>query len=276
MVDVGAVYDPATHRYDHHQREFQGTLEGYKTRLSSAGLVYKHFGKEILQNILKGQVSDETLNDIGFLDTCFHKVYKNFMEHIDAIDNGVTVADAELKYHISTTLSARVGHLNPEWNEPQTAEIANEKFRQAMILTGSEFVSFVHGLARSWWPARSIVQRAINSRLDIDPEGRIIKLSQACPWKDHLFELEEKVGFSIEFYFMNMNHSLPFRLHIVFSQDGINKIIYALYPDTGGSWRVQAVPVDPNSFHSRKKLPEVWCGVRDDALSEKVKVYILL
>jgi uncharacterized UPF0160 family protein len=45
VVDVGAVYDPATHRYDHHQREFQDTMEidgkRYGTRLSSAGLIYK-------------------------------------------------------------------------------------------------------------------------------------------------------------------------------------------------------------------------------------------
>jgi uncharacterized UPF0160 family protein len=122
------------------------------------------------------------------------------MEHVDAIDNGVTVADAELKYHISTTLSARVGNLNPEWNEPQTAEIINDRFRQAMVLTGSEFVSYVHGLARSWWPARSIVQRALDSRHEIDPQGRVIRLAQACPWKDHLFELEEQVSICIQFH----------------------------------------------------------------------------
>ncbi len=169
-------------------------MEGYSTRLSSAGLIYKHFGRDILKNILQRQVSEETLADPSFLDTCFDKVYKNFMEHIDAIDNGVTVADTELKYHISTTLSSRVGHLNPDWNEPQTADVTNEKFKQAMLLTGSEFVSCVHSLARSWWPARSIVQCALNNRFELDSSGgRVIKLSQACPWKDHLFELEENV-----------------------------------------------------------------------------------
>jgi uncharacterized UPF0160 family protein len=43
-----------------------------------------------------------------------------------------------------------------------------------------------------------------------------------------------------------------------------------IYPDSGGSWRIQAVPVSPNSFESRKKLPEQWCGFRDQILSEKV------
>jgi uncharacterized UPF0160 family protein len=47
-----------------------------------------------------------------------------------------------------------------------------------------------------------------------------------------------------------------------------------IYPDSGGSWRIQAVPVSPNSFESRKKLPEQWCGFRDQILSEKVNLVL--
>ena len=49
-------------------------------------------------------------------------------------------------------------------------------------------------------------------------------------------------------------------------------VLYVLYGDTSGSWRIQAVPVDPTSFDSRKKLPEAWRGVRDEALSVLVGV----
>ena len=34
----------------------------------------------------------------------------------------------------------------------------------------------------------------------------------------------------------------------------------------------QAVPEDPTSFNSRKKLPADWCGLRDEILSEKVRI----
>jgi uncharacterized UPF0160 family protein len=45
--------------------------------------------------------------------------------------------------------------------------------------------------------------------------------------------------------------------------------IYIVYPDdTAGQWRIQAVPVGPQSFDSRKPLPEVWRGLRDDQLDE--------
>ena len=47
------------------------------------------------------------------------------------------------------------------------------------------------------------------------------------------------------------------------------KPFYVIYPDeTAGTWRIQAVPVSPDSFESRKALPEVWRGLRDEKLSE--------
>jgi uncharacterized UPF0160 family protein len=48
--------------------------------------------------------------------------------------------------------------------------------------------------------------------------------------------------------------------------------LYAIDQDASGSWRIQAIPVDPHSFQSRKKLPDVWCGLRDNILSEKTGI----
>ena len=80
VVDVGAEYLPDSFRFDHHQREFTGTLDGWKTKLSSAGLIYKHFGKQIIGEILsKCEIGEVTE---GFVDICYRKVYEGFMEHI--------------------------------------------------------------------------------------------------------------------------------------------------------------------------------------------------
>ena len=47
------------------------------------------------------------------------------------------------------------------------------------------------------------------------------------------------------------------------------KPFYVIYPDeTVDDWRVQAVPVSPDSFESRKALPEAWRGLRFEELSE--------
>ena len=43
--------------------------------------------------------------------------------------------------------------------------------------------------------------------------------------------------------------------------------ILQLFQDSKGGWRVSAVPEEEGSFVSRKKLPEAWRGLRDDALS---------
>lgn len=62
VVDVGGVYSPEKQRYDHHQRGFEevfGSGGFDKIKLSSAGLVYKHFGKEIIANRLKTNIEDE-------------------------------------------------------------------------------------------------------------------------------------------------------------------------------------------------------------------------
>lgn len=198
VVDVGAEYDPATHRYDHHQRGFEHALNEYnfQTKLSSAGLVYKHFGKEILNELALASYGNDQERE-RLVDIVYPKVYKDFMEHIDAIDNGISICDSFTpKYHISTSLSARVGHLNPSWNDDNSPEIQNERFIQAMTLTCSEFIQCVDALFNVWWPAKSIVYNAVQNRLTLHESGQIILLAKACPWKDHIFEIEQEVNTS--------------------------------------------------------------------------------
>lgn len=47
-------------------------------------------------------------------------MYKEFIEAIDGIDNGISQypTDIKPKYRLRTDVSSRVGFLNPAWNEP--------------------------------------------------------------------------------------------------------------------------------------------------------------
>lgn len=46
-------------------------------------------------------------------------------------------------------------------------------------------------------------------------------------------------------------------------------IKYILYQDlTNKRWRIQCVPIRPDSFKNRLSLPAKWCGVRDEELSK--------
>jgi len=55
---------------------------GFTTKLSSAGLIYKHFGLEAVASMM--QLPPEHPD----VQTVYLKVYKGFMEALDAIDNG--------------------------------------------------------------------------------------------------------------------------------------------------------------------------------------------
>lgn len=61
----------------------------YGTRLSSAGLIYAHYGKEVIAKILN---IDPLNSDVLLL---YEKLYECFVESVDAIDNGVQQFDGK-------------------------------------------------------------------------------------------------------------------------------------------------------------------------------------
>mmetsp|Transcript_1944 Transcript_1944/g.2820 ORF Transcript_1944/g.2820 Transcript_1944/m.2820 type:complete len:178 (+) Transcript_1944:187-720(+) len=142
QCDVGAVYDPATNRFDHHQKTFTNYFyeekerknyeEGLKDgsieagtefekgkrafKMSSAGLVYKHFGQEVIAAICK-DVFGKELNEKE-LDLVYFKIYDSLILEVDAIDNGVNIAK-ETSYNISTDIGSRIGRYNLPWSLPE-------------------------------------------------------------------------------------------------------------------------------------------------------------
>jgi uncharacterized UPF0160 family protein len=256
VVDVGGEYSPEANRYDHHQRTFDTTFPGRPTKLSSAGLVYMHFGRDIIARRLGDGAND------AHVDLLYRKIYENFIEALDAHDNGISVYDssslksAGVEPRFSAggfTLGAMVGRLNPNWNDPvagdreavQRAE--DERFEAASARIGEEFDRDLDYYARAWLPARAVVETAFRQREKHDAEGRILVLEgTSCPWKDHLYALEEEAGEA-------------------------GRVVYVLYPENptpDAKWRIQCVPVEKDSFQSRKPLPEAWRGVRDQQLDE--------
>lgn len=261
VVDVGGEYDAEKRRFDHHQRGFTTTFPGRDTKLSSAGLVYMHHGKEVVAGRAAAAASAGAA-DASTVDRVYNKLYESFIEAVDANDNGVSVYDPEaiaaagLEKRFSNgafTLGAMVGRLNPAWNEPLPSDPAeaqafeDDKFVAASQRIGEEFDRSLDFYVKSWLPARTLVETAFNERSKYDAQGRIMVLAgQSCPWKDHLYTLEEENGES-------------------------GKVLYVLYPEKptpDAKWRVQTVPETSDSFQSRKPLPKAWRGVRDEELDK--------
>lgn len=284
VVDVGGEYDASRNRFDHHQRGFTTTFPGRQTKLSSAGLVYLHFGKALVaQEIARAAASETAESDAEEAESnpdvtlLWNKIYESFIEAIDANDNGISAYDpagltaAGITKRFSDggfTLGAMVSRLNPNWNDPAPADptkaqaTEDEHFSVASQRIGEEFDRDLAYYVRVWLPARSIVKAAFSRRRDngIDSRGRVIVLEgQSVPWKDHLYTLEAEE-----------EAAAP-------EGTGVEKPLYFLYaekPEPGSKWRIQAVPVSKDSFQSRKPLPEAWRGARDADLDKVSEIGI--
>ena len=55
----------------------------WETKLSSAGLVYLHMGKEVISEITHLAQDDIVVSRL------YEKLYEKFIEEIDAVDNGI-------------------------------------------------------------------------------------------------------------------------------------------------------------------------------------------
>jgi uncharacterized UPF0160 family protein len=260
VVDVGAVYDATRNRYDHHQREFTTTFPGHNTKLSSAGLVYMHFGKDIIQTLTGLPAGQD-------LDILFEKIYTDFIEAFDGNDNGVNVIPAKsleaagLKKQFEDrgfsmasvvnryNYTPRTGSNEGKSKEQLQAE-EDARFLKASAFVGEQFLLEVTDRAAAWLPARNAVAKAYAERLQYEPQGRILVLPDGMPWADHLYALEKE-------------SPIP---------DGVApQVLYVLFPESTApdtKWRIRAVSKEDGGFVNRKDLPDAWKGVRDEELSK--------
>lgn len=259
VVDVGGEFDANKLRLDHHQRSFNLTIKHFHpslsttnpnaVKLSSAGLTYALFGKDILSNRLLGKLYNDELNDEQkkMIDAMFDKAYVDFIEEIDGIDNGFEPAcgqDTTYNYHISTGISSRVARINPK-NKDASDEERLSLFHKAMDMVEIEFLEGIEYLGDYWWPLRQEFKQCVEKRHEVDPSGYIVHLKgDLISWKSNLFEIEKELGIE-------------------------GQLKYVIYHDNG-SWRATCVPVSLKSFNSRLPLKEEWRGLRDaelDAIS---------
>jgi uncharacterized UPF0160 family protein len=260
VIDVGGIYDHSKLRYDHHQRGYDERFEYPRagtattttdaeprcTKLSASGLVYRHYGKEVIQQYYPSLPEE-------YLSLAYVKLYDGLLEALDAIDTGVELVPEGVTpvYKDSTGLASRVGRLNPRWNEVDDAgntPSLDERFAEAVNICGDDFCSVLTAIVESDIPAREYVERALLQRHETCASSQIIALeSGGLPWRGHLYELEK------------IHHVDPL-------------IKFVLYQDISGMWRVQAVTVEGSGFSNRLSLPEAWRGVRDQDLEGVTKI----
>lgn len=243
VIDVGGKYDGVKF-FDHHQREFKDTFsEDYQTKLSSAGLIYKHYGKEIIQQVL--DLKPDNVN----VEILYQKIYREFIESLDANDNGInnfsTEVEESRKFNErNIKLPAIISKLNPSWKSNPTDKDFDAQFLVSSQLMGSVFLNILEDYGQSWLPAKEIVESAFAKRHEIDASGEIMVLENYCPWISHLYGVEK-------------------------DNNAEGEVKFVLFKDTSSKWRVSTVSVAPSSFDFRLGLPEELRGLRDQELSDK-------
>lgn len=223
VADVGGIYDHSRRRYDHHQESMVSTFPGFSVPLASCGLVYLHYGKEIIVNLSK------KLNlsfDEQYMDFIYNYIYGKFIQEIDAKDNGFSecAENAKPAYAIGTDISSRIGRMNPHWRIENPN--FDEEFKKAVEYIGKEFEFFFSYALKFSIHQYQVVKEAFDHRLEADPNGQFFILSSSVPIMDYLplLEGDEK------------------------------KLLYALYERKNHTWAVKAITTS-HSFQQRKPLP---------------------
>lgn len=151
------VYDIGGGRYDHHQRGGNGVREN-GVPYSSAGLIWRDFGRQIVSSDEVWQIVDREL-----------------IQGIDATDNGVYPAvDFPCKV---VNLSNLISAFNPNWDssdDSDTAFLEAVEFSQGILARTIES-------AESRCRAKVIVEKAID-----ESEDKIIVLPRFVPWQNYV------------------------------------------------------------------------------------------
>ncbi|KAI9664445.1 MAG: hypothetical protein M1821_005891 [Bathelium mastoideum] len=257
VVDVHGQYDPDKSLFDHHQREFKITFPNHKTKLSSAGLIYLHFGKDII-----AQATGLPKDNMD-IDILYNKLYDCFIEAFDANDNGVSPYDStqltncgiekrfdDSGYSLASVVNRYNHHYDNDLGKtPEQLQLEeDQRFLKASAFVGEQFSEELKDKWQAWLPARKVVEQAFKERYKHEEQGRVMVLPEGMPWADHLYQLEKASG-DVE----------------------QNQVLYVLFPenkDVDSKWRIRAVSVEGAGFTNRKDLPDAWKGLRDKELDQ--------
>jgi uncharacterized UPF0160 family protein len=230
-VDVGGIWDPATGRFDHHQKGFSGArLSGVP--YASAGLVWKEYGARCV-SILAAEHTGHQLKEDDALQMAY-AIDADVVQYLDLSDVGAA-KNAPGGYGLSAVISG----FNVNWLDEQrlgygaeTEAFRLSQFRRAMAILTDIMVNAVKYRVGSLLALEQVRQS------ELLEGGRVLFLKNgALPWTAVVRKEMPKVLFVIS--------------HNVAEQ----------------RYMIHTVPLSPDNFDARADLPEAWAGLRDAELA---------
>jgi uncharacterized UPF0160 family protein len=224
--DVGAIYDPAAGRFDHHQRGAPVREDGMP--LSAAGLVWRHHGEAAVRSLLASPGAGDLVTAVAA------EIDREVVRRIDEIDNGVGQPGGAL------SLAGLVEDCNPPWDSSAVGDQRAEDtaFPRAADLAESFLRRRVEAM-RARLAAEAVVLAA-HAR-SADP--RLLELDRKLPWEGPVYK-----------------HGLPV-LYAVYPVPNGNWMIDAMPPEPGSF--EQRLPLPAAWAGLRGAELAAACGVPD-------------
>lgn len=230
-VDVGGIWDPATGRFDHHQKGFDGArLSGVP--YASAGLVWREYGARCVAALAERHTGERLADDTA--QQIAYAIDADIVQYLDLSDVGVA-KNAPGSYGLSAVVSG----FNPGWLDEQRLGYgeAVEVYRMGQFMRAVEFLTDIMGNAVRYRVGAMLAVTQVR-QAEVLEDGRLLFLKNAAlPWSSVVRKEMPKVLFVI-------SHSL-----------------------TEQRYMLHTVSVDTESFDARADLPAAWAGLREAELA---------
>lgn len=215
-VENRIVFDIGGGKFDHHQPGANGQRDnGFK--YAAFGLLWKEYGKKYLESITDQNV-----------DVCFEIFDKNFVQFIDASDNGqIDYESVNIKV---ISVSDVIERFNPKWDEEIDSDICFEK----VLSVAREIFDENIKSAIAKCKAKKFVDEAINNS-----QNGIMILSQYMPYEEFVHESKDEKA---------------------------KDILYVVLKSNRGGYNARCISKKIGSFECRKRFPQSWAGLRNEEL----------
>jgi uncharacterized UPF0160 family protein len=230
-IDVGGIWDPASGRFDHHQKGFDAARQSGVV-YASAGLVWREYGARCVQALAAAhtgvRLTEDAAREIAYA------IDADVVQYLDMSDTGAA-RNAPGSYGLSAVISG----FNPNWMDEQrmgygepTETYRLGQFERAMALLTDIMVNAV-----KYRVGASLAVEQVR-KSELLEGGKVLFLkNSALPWSSVVRKEMPKVLFVI-------SHNLAEQRYML-----------------------HTIPVSAESFEARADLPAAWAGLRDAELA---------
>ncbi len=166
-------------------------------------------------------------------EALWQKIENELVCAIDANDNGFDISKNLIEGVFSAPVWLFAMIEKPTWEEKGNEALMNERFTVAV------------SKAKAFLERYIIVQRA-----SLDAAREITETYNASNNKSLII-------FAKDYERINFIHTLS----------ALPEIKFFVYPNNGGTWSAETVPISESSFEKRKSFPEAWAGLSDSELA---------